>query len=209
MLKTYYNKNMLEVGVDEAGRGPMFGRVYAGAVIMPQDNTYDHTLIKDSKKLSERKRLMAFDYIKEYAIDYSVYYNDEKKIDEINILNATMDTMHKAINNLLVRPEHILVDGTYFKPYFNNDMMVPYTCITKGDNSYTNIAAASILAKVSRDKYILELCKQYPLLDEYYKLSNNKGYGSKNHLNGIKEHGITKWHRKSFGICKTSNVIEL
>lgn len=207
MLKTYYNKNMLEVGIDEAGRGPMFGRVYVGAVIMPKDNTYDHKLIKDSKKLSERKRLIAYDYIKEYAIENSVYYNDEKVIDDINILNATMDAMHKAIDKLDNRPDHILVDGTYFKPYFNNDMIIPYTCIAKGDNMYTSIAAASIMAKVSRDKYVLELCKQYPLLDEYYKLSSNKGYGSKLHMDGIKQYGITKWHRKSFGICKTSNEI--
>ena len=209
VLKTFYNKNMIEVGIDEAGRGPMFGRVYAGAVIMPKDPDYDHKLIKDSKKLSARKRLMAYDYIKEYAVDYSVYYHNENMIDKINILKATMDAMHKAVDNLKTRPDHIMVDGTYFKPYAYEGIHLPYTTIEKGDNLYTNIAAASIMAKVSRDNYIIELCKQYPDLDTYYNLSKNKGYGAKVHMDGIRKYGITKWHRKSFGICKTSNVIEI
>ena len=207
-LKTFYNKNLLEVGVDEAGRGPLFGRVYAGAVIMPQEENYDATLIKDSKKLTERKRLMAYDYIKEYAIDYSVAYVEPDEIDNINILKATMKAMHTALDEMTVRFDHILVDGTYFKTYIEETgEFIPYTCVEKGDNAYTNIAAASIMAKVSRDEYIKELCKKYPKLDEYYNLSSNKGYGAKVHMEGIREHGITNMHRQSFNPCAHSDIV--
>jgi len=202
MLKPYLNENKLEVGIDEAGRGPLFGRVYVGcAILSPEDNGF--VGINDSKKLTERKRLIAYDYIKENAIDYSVYYADENVIDDINIFQATYNGMHEALNKLIVKPDHILVDGCYFYDYYDKECnKIPHTCIKKGDSLYSSIAAASILAKVDRDNYIYDLCKNNPELDEHYGIKSNKGYGAKRHLDGIKTHGITKWHRKTFGICK-------
>lgn len=202
-MKNFYLDNTLEVGLDEAGRGPLFGRVYVGAVIIPPDETFNQPFIKDSKKLSERKRLMAYDFIKENAIDYTSFYYDEKKIDEINIFKATYEGMHKALDKLLVKPEHILVDGIHFPIYTTSEnTILPYTCVESGDSKYRSIAAASIIAKVERDKYIQELCNKNPYLNEKYDLLKNKGYGTKNHIEGIKTHGITEWHRKTFGICK-------
>ena len=201
ILKGFYAEDCLEVGIDEAGRGPLFGRVYVGAAILhPED--FDHSLMRDSKKLSSRKRLEAFSYIKENAIDWSVAYFDEKQIDEINILSATLGAMHKALDNLQVRPEMILVDGSCFNPYTFKNEKVSHVCIEKGDDTYSSIAAASILAKVSHDKYIDNLCEEHEELDKFYGLSSNKGYGTAQHLAGIKQHGISKWHRKTFGICK-------
>ena len=203
------NEGELEVGLDEAGRGPMFGRVYVAAVIIPQDDSYEHSLMRDSKKLSEKKRLYAFDYIKENAIDWVVEYKDEKYIDKHNIFASNYTAMHEAVRKLLVKPDHLLVDGNYFKPcMYRDDDYISYTTVVKGDNKYTPIAAASILAKVSRDKYIEEMCEKYPLLDEYYEIKSNKGYGSKRHMEGIKKYGISPWHRKSFGICATSKINE-
>jgi len=202
MLAPFYIENMLEAGIDEAGRGPLFGSLYAAAVILPFDHSFPHELMRDSKKISERKRLIAFDLIKEYAIDYSIVAIDEAIIDKINIFQATQLGMKKALNKLLVRPQHILVDGNYFKPYISDNRIIPHTCIEGGDNLFTSIAAASILAKVSRDKYIYKLCDEYSNLEDFYNLRNNKGYGTKKHMKGIKNHGITQWHRRSFGICK-------
>ena len=204
MLEPCCYKDTLEVGLDDAGRGPLFGRVYVAAAILPPDESFDHQLIKDSKKLSERKRLIAFDYIKDYAIDYAVHYKDEKYIDEHNIFAATYNAMHEVLGKLLVKPEHILVDGNYFKPYMHTDgEYISHTTIVGGDNQYTSIAAASILAKVSRDKYIEKLCDEYPLLDQFYNIRSNKGYGALKHINGIKRHSSSPWHRKTFGICKS------
>ena len=205
----YADDDYIEIGIDEAGRGPMFGRVYVAAVIIPQDDSYEHSLMRDSKKLSGKKRSYAFDYIKENAIDWVVEYKDEKYIDKHNIFAANYTAMHEAVNKLLVKPDHLLVDGNYFKPcMYNDDDYISYTTVVKGDNKYTPIAAASILAKVSRDKYIEEMCEKYPLLDEYYDIKSNKGYGSKRHMEGIKKYGISPWHRKSFGICATSKINE-
>ena len=201
ILKGFYAENSLEVGIDEAGRGPLFGRVYVGAAILhPTD--FDHSLMRDSKKLSYRKRLQACDYIKENAIDWAVFYHDEKTIDEINIFNATYDAMHKALDKLQVRPDLILVDGSHFVPYSFEGEQMSNICIEKGDDTYSSIAAASILAKVERDKYIEELCDKYENLNEFYGIASNKGYGIAKHMEGIKQHGISKWHRKTFGICR-------
>ena len=210
MLKSYLYKDTLEVGLDEAGRGPLFGRVYVAAVILPPDDSFDHSLMMDSKKLTEKNRLIAFDYIKENAIDWVVHYKEAKYIDKHNIFAANYHAMHEALDKLLVKPDHILVDGNYFKHYMHSDGdYISHTTIVKGDQQYTSIAAASILAKVSRDNYILELCDKYPQLDEYYNMRSNKGYGAKKHIEGIKKYGITKWHRKSFGLCKHSLVIDV
>ena len=217
-LKKYFNEdiNIIECGIDEAGRGPMFGRVYAGLVILPKDDSFDHSQMKDSKKFHSKKKIeQVAEYIKQHAIAWAVEYEDEQTIDEINILQATQSAMHKCIKSILkkIHIEDInnillLVDGNYFKPYscLNSSKTkleyIKYQMIEGGDNKYTSIAAASILAKVERDKYIEELCLQNPELIEHYGIDSNKGYGSKKHMDGIKQYGITKWHRKTFGICK-------
>jgi len=149
--------------------------------------------------------LTAYDYIKENAIDWSVGYFDELQIDEINIFNATFGAMHKALDNLQVRPEMILVDGCHFTPYTFENKEISHVCIEKGDDTYSSIAAASILAKVSHDKYIDDLCIEHEYLNTFYGLSSNKGYGTAQHIEGIKRHGISKWHRKTFGICRNYN----
>jgi len=223
-LKKYHleDQTIFEIGVDEAGRGPMFGRVYTAAVILPKDDTFDHSKVKDSKKFHSKKKIEeAAEYIKANALGWYVSYEDEKTIDEINILQATQKSMHTSI--LEVRKQyiqkmkeegndnysfHLLIDGNYFKPItmvnkkHNKIETIPYDTIEGGDNKYTSIAAASILAKVFRDKYIDDLCEENPELITKYGLDSNKGYGSKKHMDGIKEHGITIWHRRSFGICK-------
>jgi ribonuclease HII len=193
---------VLEAGIDEAGRGPLFGRVYAACVILPRDPiSFDHSKIKDSKKFSSKKKLLeVYEYIKENAIDYAVWYEDEKTIDKINIRQATQTCMNKSIENMKIKPEFLLVDGCDF--ICQLEKHIPFMCIEGGDNIYTSIAAASILAKVERDKYIEELCESFPYLEEKYGICSNKGYGTKKHLDGIKEYGITEWHRKTFGICK-------
>ena len=210
---------IIEIGIDEAGRGPMFGRVYAGVAVLPKDNIFDHSQMKDSKKFTSKKKIEnVAEYIKENAIAWAVEYEDEQIIDDINILQATQSAMHKGIKNVLAQLSNnkdidydkilLLVDGNYFKPYSilnkTKTKLESIKCqmIEGGDNKYTSIAAASILAKVSRDKYIEELCVQNPELIERYSIDSNKGYGSKKHMDGIKKYGITKWHRKTFGICK-------
>jgi ribonuclease HII len=220
-----------EVGVDEAGRGPLFGRVYTGAVILPSaDNVlrpFDFTLLKDSKKFSSDKKIREVsDYIKEHAIAWAISYEEADVIDSMNIRRATLQCMRKAIKNAIEghveemeqkgRPVPtytdylLLVDGNDFIPMgrgYNEDTeemeTYQHVCVEGGDNTYACIAAASILAKVARDDYIEKLCDQHPVLDEMYSLRGNKGYGAKKHLDGIREHGITQWHRRSYGICKS------
>jgi len=210
---------IIEIGIDEAGRGPMFGRVYAGVAVLPKDDSFDHSQMKDSKKFHSKKKIeQVAEYIKENAIAWAVEYEDEQTIDDINILQATQSAMHKGIKNVLsqlskltdINYEKILllVDGNYFKPFtiLNKNKTkletIKYQMVEGGDNKYTSIAAASILAKVERDTYIDKLCEENPELIEHYGIDSNKGYGSKKHMDGIKQHGITKWHRKTFGICK-------
>lgn len=212
IIATCYNDDdTIEIGVDEVGRGPMFGRVYAAAVILPKGSpNFQYSLLKDSKKFHSKKKINEVsEYIKKNAIAWSVQWEDEKTIDDINIRNATHKAMHKAISSIINKESEtlLLVDGNDFKPYIclkdNQLQEVPCITIEGGDNKYCAIAAASILAKVERDSYIDELCKEHPYLDEKYDLSNNKGYGTKKHMDGIMTHGITEWHRRSFGICKT------
>jgi len=216
------NNNIYEIGVDEAGRGPLFGRVYTSAVILPNDDNFKFELMKDSKKFhSEKKIQEVANYIKENALFWSVTYSTEEEIDKYNILQATYMSMHKSIKEILhksisnnsnnkLNNENVflLIDGSSFKDftYFNKETesiaTFNHKCITSGDNKYASIAAASILAKVERDNYIKELCNKYPELITNYKLNSNKGYGAKVHLEGIKQYGITQFHRKTFGICK-------
>jgi ribonuclease HII len=220
--------NILEIGIDEAGKGPMFGRVYAAAVILPKDatmETFQYDDLRDSKKIKSLKKLEKIcEYIKENAISWAVCYADEKVIDEINIRQATFKAMHSAIdetirkldtsmnsntsntNNTSNNKIELMVDGNDFKPYMimRGAMLtqLSYSCYEGGDNKFTSIAAASILAKTARDKYILELCEEHPELKERYSIHTNKGYGTKKHMDGIHEFGITEWHRRSYGICK-------
>ena len=176
----------------------MFGRVYTAAVIWPEDYVEDpNYIIKDSKKLSKKREELYY-YIINTAIDWNVNYMENDEIDKLNILQATMKSMHHNLDNLLIDVDHILVDGTNFNSYNK----IPYTCVVKGDDKYYSIAAASILAKVEHDWYIEELCKKKPELHEKYDLLNNMGYGTKNHMDNIKKYGISEYHRKSFGICK-------
>lgn len=210
------DNTIIEIGIDEAGRGPMFGRVYAGVVVLPKDDSFEHFQMKDSKKFHSKKKInQVADYIKEHAIAWAVEYEDEQTIDKINILQATQSAMHKGIKKVLEQLSEIphdklllLVDGNYFNPFtiINKNKtkldVIKYHTIEGGDNKYTSIAAASILAKVERDNYISQLCDENPELIEHYGIDTNKGYGSKKHMDGIKQHGITKWHRKTFGICK-------
>jgi ribonuclease HII len=216
LLKCYLDdSNIIEIGVDEVGRGPLFGRVYTAAVILPKDESFDHSKMKDSKKFHSKQKIQEVsEYIKENAIAWSVTYEDEKTIDEINILQATQNSMHKCITDVLKKISkqtqniQLLIDGNYFNSYtiYNNSSKkfdsLNHICIEGGDNKYSCIAAASILAKVARDAYIDNLCAENPELIDNYSIDSNKGYGAKKHIDGIKEYGITKWHRKTFGICK-------
>lgn len=204
MLKSYYAENKLEVGLDEAGRGTFVGRVYTGAVVW--DPEMSSSLVKDSKKLSKRGREIAYDFIKENAITYSVDYADVEEIFDLNILHATMKSMHRCIDSLSVVPDLILVDGTYFPNYCNNESCIPSVTVTKGDSKYYSIASASILAKVDHDKHISTLCDENPELEKY-GLRSNQGYGTKEHIESIKEHGMTQFHRKGFKIKSLSSCL--
>ena len=176
----------LIAGVDEVGRGPLIGPVVAAAVILPKDFKLDG--LTDSKKLSEKKREMYYDIIKENAISIGLGIIGEKRIDEINIYEATKEAMKEAINNLNPRPEHILIDAMPL------DLQIPTTSIIKGDLLSISISAASVIAKVTRDHMLYEIDKEYPM----YDLKSNKGYGTKKHIEAIKEYGITKYHRLSY-----------
>jgi len=211
------------IGVDEAGRGPLFGRVYTAAVILPPDislstsgeNAFDYSQMKDSKKFHSVKKIHAVsEYIKTHpAVKWAISYEEADVIDRINIRKATLQCMRRSIDAVMEKHGGsgymLLIDGNDFIPMgkFNKDAgemeYIPHTCIEGGDDKYACIAAASILAKVARDEYIEKLCDEYPVLDELYSLRGNKGYGAKKHLDGIREHGITQWHRRSYGICKT------
>ncbi len=190
MLLTHYSNTLLEAGCNEAGRGCLAGPVFAAAVILPKD--YINLDIKDSKKLSERKRDKLRVEIEKEAIYWSVAAVTAKEIDEVTILNASILAMHKALNGLNVKPTFILVDGNKFKPY----QSIKHSCIIKGDAKYYSIAAASILAKTYRDEYMVNLSKEFVK----YQWENNKGYPTKIHRDVIKQIGICKHHRKSFSV---------
>jgi len=220
-LQKYFTEDpsVFEIGVDEAGRGPLFGRVYAAAVVLPKDDSFDHSKVKDSKLFTSKKKITeAAEYIKANALAWSVSFESEEVIDKINILQATQQAMRHAVLDAIKQYNskretrekyHLLIDGNYFKPISLPNAegtkleVIDYDTVTGGDNKFSSIAAASILAKVSRDQYILDLCEEHPELVTNYGLDGNKGYGAKVHLDGIKHHGITQWHRKTFGICKS------
>ena len=199
-MNKYYS-NQLEVGIDEVARGCLAGPVFTSAVIWPKDLDCEYeNEIKDSKKLSRNKRHLLREYIECNAIDFSIGYKDNTIIDKYNILNATHMAMHDALDNLNIVPELILVDGNSFKPYYHNNDIIEHTCIIGGDNSYLPIACASILAKEYHDDYIKNLIETDVELNKYDWL-NNMCYGTKKHIDAIKYYGISKYHRKTFGIC--------
>ena len=220
MLLNHYYENKIEAGCDEAGRGCLAGSVYAAAVILPKD--YQNEMLNDSKQLSEKKRYLLREQIERDAVAWAVGVVTPEEIDQINILNASILAMHRALDQLTVRPEAIIVDGNRFKPYcpqpstlnpqpsllqssakpipqpstLNPQPSLPHTCIVKGDGKYLSIAAASILAKTYRDDYMNRLAEEYP----QYDWLSNKGYPTKKHRAAIREFGLTPYHRKSFNL---------
>ena len=275
LLSVYDPNHLWEIGVDEAGRGPLFGRLYVAATVLPKDTltmpkdtltmpkatssvpkatssvpkatssvpkatssmpkatssvptsqvSFRHCDMKDSKKFHSEKKIRAVaEYIKTNAVAWHVQYVDESTIDKINIRQAVLRAMHECCRQCIRQicekyPEtrpiddiFLLIDGNDFVPYtqyYESTQSIEeihHQTIEGGDNRYTPIAAASILAKVARDDYIHELCSQYPELDLRYGISKNKGYGTKRHLDGIREHGISEWHRRTFGLCARSQL---
>ena len=190
MLKNNYYIGKIEAGCDEAGRGCLAGSVYAAAVILPDD--YQNDLLNDSKQLTEKRRYQLREIIERDAVAWAVGIVTPEEIDKINILNASILAMHRALDQLKVRPESIIVDGNRFKPYNN----IPHTTIVKGDGKYLSIAAASILAKTYRDDYMNQLAEEYP----QYDWLSNKGYPTKKHRDAIRQYGITPYHRKSYNL---------
>ena len=190
MLASHYYEGKIEAGCDEAGRGCLAGSVYAAAVILPDG--YQNELLNDSKQLTEKKRYQLREIIERDAVAWAVGIVTPEEIDKINILNASILAMHRALDQLKVRPEAIIVDGNRFKKYQN----LPHTTIVKGDGKYLAIAAASILAKTYRDDYMNQLAEEFP----QYDWRSNKGYPTKKHREAIKQYGITPYHRKSYNL---------
>lgn len=229
LLRFYDINNKYELCIDEAGRGCMFGRVYIACVVLPKDPESFHGKdVKDSKKFSSKKKINAVaQYIKEHALVWHVAFMESTVIDEINILQAVMKGMHECIRSVIQKINDLtgeivsidqiigVIDGNYFSPFMTFDTKqqciceLPHVTIEQGDAKYMGIAAASILAKTERDNYIEALCVEYPILAERYSLNKNMGYGTKAHMDGIANHGITQWHRRSFGCCKTAILNEI
>lgn len=190
-LKKFFSKGLVEAGCDEAGRGCLAGPVFAAAVILP--SRFSHPLLNDSKQMTEEERNTLRPIIEKKAIAWAVAMVDHEEIDRINILKASFKAMHLAVDTLGARPDLLLIDGHLFTPYLG----IVHQCVVKGDSIYASIAAASVLAKTHRDAYMLTLHKEYP----HYNWHENKGYGTAHHRNTIKEHGLSPYHRKTFGIC--------
>ena len=190
MLLPYLHKDLVEAGCDEAGRGCLAGAVYAAAVILPPD--YRNDTLNDSKQLTEKQRYRLREVIERDALSWAVGIVSPEEIDAINILNASFLAMHRAIGNLSIRPQHLLIDGNRFKPYAG----IPHTTVVKGDGKYLSIAAASVLAKTYRDDYMDGLGKIYPA----YGWQKNKGYPTQAHRDAIRLYGVTPYHRKSFNL---------
>ncbi|MBR1933839.1 MAG: ribonuclease HII [Prevotella sp.] len=196
MLKSHYYEGLVEAGCDEAGRGCLAGAVYAAAVILPPD--YQNELLNDSKQLSERRRYQLREVVQRDAVAWSVGVVNPDEIDEINILNASILAMHRALDGLQVRPQAVIVDGNRFKRYHD----LPHTTIVKGDGKYLAIAAASVLAKTYRDDYMLRLAEEYP----GYDWQQNKGYPTRKHREAIRQLGITPYHRKTYNLLGTQEL---
>ena len=207
-MENYYSKNeILEAGLDEAGRGCLAGPVFAAAVIWPRelDPSIEHPRLNDSKKLSKKKRDYLRKYIEENAIDYAVSYCDNNEIDEINILKASHLAMHRCIDKLNIEPELLLVDGNLFTNYVKKDGdVIEHNCIIKGDGKFASISAASILAKTYHDEYIENLLEENPDYEKY-GWRTNMCYGTEKHMEAIATNGVTPYHRKSFNLVKSCN----
>ena len=187
-LLSFLNENLIEAGCDEAGRGPLAGPVFAAAVILPKD--FCHPLLNDSKKMTEKAREILRPIIEKEAVAWAVEEVSAEEIDTINILNASIAGMQRAVRRLSVKPEFLLIDGNRFKPFDD----YKYQCVVKGDATYASIAAASVLAKTYRDEYMRKLAQEYP----HYGWERNMGYPTKEHVDAIIAHGFTPHHRKSF-----------
>jgi ribonuclease HII len=187
-LKAYLDETLVEAGCDEAGRGCLAGPVFAAAVILPKD--FSHPVLNDSKQLNEADRYMLREVIEKEALAFAVAEVDNNEIDKINILNASFLAMHRAIEQLKIKPEQLLIDGNRFKAYKG----IPHICIIKGDGKYASIAAASVLAKTYRDDLMKKLHEQHG----QYGWNENKGYGTAQHREAIEKHGVTEYHRRSF-----------
>ncbi len=196
MLLPYLHRELTEAGCDEAGRGCLAGAVFAAAVILPK--TFTNELLNDSKQLSEKERYLLREIIEKEAVCWAVGTVSPEEIDEINILNASFLAMHRALDQLPVVPEHLLIDGNRFHPYQG----IPHTTVVKGDGKYLSIAAASILAKTYRDDYMAGLHREYPA----YDWDKNKGYPTRKHRLAIAGHGITPYHRKTFNLLGDSQL---
>ena len=188
MLETCYQHELIEAGCDEAGRGCLAGSVFAAAVILPPD--FHHPLLNDSKQMTERRRNALREIIEREAVAWRVVEVTAERIDQINILNASIEGMNLAIKGLEVSPEFIVIDGNRF----HTDLTTPWRTIVKGDGKYANIAAASVLAKTHRDEYMMRLAEEYPM----YGWQQNKGYPTRQHRLAIREHGLTPYHRLTF-----------
>lgn len=196
MLLSYFKENVVEAGCDEAGRGCLAGPVFAAAVILPAD--FQNEILNDSKQLTEKQRYLLRPVIEEQALAWAVGIVSAQEIDKINILNASILAMHRALSQLTISPQHIIVDGNRFKPYEK----VPYQCVVKGDGKYMSIAAASILAKTYRDDYMNSISADYPM----YQWNKNKGYPTKAHRSAIKEYGPCEHHRMSFTLLEDTQL---
>ena len=212
MLLPFYKEGVIEAGCDEAGRGCLAGPVFAAAVVLPSD--FKNEMLNDSKQLTEKKRYLLREVIEREALAWAVGIVDNKEIDKINILNASILAMHRALDQLTVRPEYIIVDGNRWKPYFppkalNSQLStlnspVPATTIVKGDGKYLSIAAASILAKTYRDDFMLRIHEEFP----QYHWDRNKGYPAKVHREAIRQYGTTPYHRMSFNLLGDTQQLE-
>ena len=214
MLEAYYKEGLIEAGCDEAGRGCLAGPVFAAAVILPSD--FRNEMLNDSKQLTEKKRYQLREVIEREALAWAVGIVDNNEIDKINILNASILAMHRALDQLTVRPEYIIVDGNRWKPYQeptandnvndndNEPKVVPATTIVKGDGKYLSIAAASILAKTYRDDFMLRIHEEFP----QYHWDKNKGYPAKVHREAIRQFGTTPYHRMSFNLLGDTQQLE-
>lgn len=196
MLKPYLHKELIEAGCDEAGRGCLAGPVYAAAVILPSDFTND--LLNDSKQLTEKQRYQLRDVIEREAVAWAVGVVTNEEIDKINILRASILAMHRAVAQLKVRPQHLLIDGNRFSPYED----IPHTTVVKGDATYMSIAAASILAKTYRDDFMLKIHQEFP----QYHWDSNKGYPAPIHREAIRQYGTTPYHRMTFNLLGTKQL---
>jgi ribonuclease HII len=198
MLEAYYTKDVIEAGCDEAGRGCLAGPVFAAAVILPLD--FKSELLNDSKQLSEKNRYALRPLIEQEAIAWGIGVVTAPEIDAVNILKASFLAMHRAIDQLKVQPQALLIDGNRFTPYKE----IPFTCMVKGDGRFLSIAAASILAKTYRDDYMLQLAEEYPS----YGWQQNKGYPTRAHREAISKHGITPYHRKTFTLLPSQLTLD-